>query len=203
MEYFSHLQKDRKLRKVLLSPLPPLKLQPRADIRLMQSIMSQQLSTTVARTLHQRFFAHCGSDKPDIRFIAQMDPALLQAIGLSRAKTSYILNVAQFFTQHSITDRKLRAMPSEQIITLLTQIKGVGRWTVEMLLMFTLAREDVFAVDDLGIQLAMTQLYRLERPLKGNRQDFKNQLLSISERWSPYKTYACLHLWRFKDNPPL
>jgi DNA-3-methyladenine glycosylase II len=72
-----------------------------------------------------------------------------------------------------------------------------------MLLMFTLAREDVFAVDDLGIQLAMTQLYRLERPLKGNRQDFKNQLLSISERWSPYKTYACLHLWRFKDNPPL
>ena len=203
MEYFIHLQKDKRLKKALLSPLAPLKLRPRADIRLMQSIMSQQLNTKVAQTLHTRFFTLCQSSRPDIRRISEMDPALLQGIGLSRAKTAYIQNVARFFIEQKITDRKLRAMPSEEIIGLLTRIKGVGRWTVEMLLMFTLAREDVFPLDDLGIQLAMAQLYRLERPLKGNRQDFNRQLLRISEKWSPYKTYACLHLWSFKDNPPL
>ena len=203
MDYFHHLQKDKRLRKVLLSPLPPLRLQSRADIKLMQSIMSQQLNVKVAHTLHERFFTLCATNKPELSIISNMDPTMLHGIGLSRAKTNYIQNVARFFLEYKITDRKLRSMPSEEIIALLTQIKGVGRWTVEMLLMFTLAREDVFAVDDLGIQVAIAQLYLLERPLKGNKKDFKNQLLSISDRWSPYKTYACLHLWGFKDNPPL
>ena len=74
----------------------------------------------------------------------------------------------------------------------LTEIKGVGRWTVEMLLMFVLAREDVFAVDDIGIQNAMVKLYGLNRKNK----KFKKQILAIAQNWAPFRTYACIYLWR-------
>ena len=88
-------------------------------------------------------------------------------------------------------------MQDEEIVELLTQIKGVGKWTVEMLLMFSLGREDVFAVDDLGIQQAMTKIYKL--PVD-DKKKLKESMLNISSKWSPYRTYACLHLWGWKDN---
>jgi DNA-3-methyladenine glycosylase II len=89
---------------------------------------------------------------------------------------------------------KLGKMTNEEVIGYLTAIKGVGRWTVEMLLMFVLGREDVFAVDDIGIQNAMVRHYALNR----SHKRFKKQILKISEQWSPYRTYACLYLWRWK-----
>jgi DNA-3-methyladenine glycosylase II len=91
-------------------------------------------------------------------------------------------------------------MNNEEVISYLTQIKGVGRWTVEMLLMFALGREDVFAVDDLGIQNAMIRLYNLNFK---DKKKLKTELLRISEKWSPYRTYACKHLWEWKDNTPV
>ncbi len=90
-------------------------------------------------------------------------------------------------------------MDNEDVINYLTQIKGVGRWTVEMILMFTLGREDVFALDDLGIQQAMTHLYKLDG---SDKKQLKQDMLKISARWAPYRTYACMYLWRFKDNKP-
>jgi DNA-3-methyladenine glycosylase II len=105
--------------------------------------------------------------------------------------------VARFFIEHKITDKKLQQMDNESIIELLTQIKGVGKWTVEMLLMFTLGREDVFAVDDLGIQQAMIRLYKLDST---NKKALKEKMLLLSTKWSPYRTYACLHLWQWKDD---
>ncbi|HEY1114636.1 MAG TPA: DNA-3-methyladenine glycosylase 2 family protein, partial [Chitinophagaceae bacterium] len=74
-----------------------------------------------------------------------------------------------------------------------------GRWTVEMLLMFTLGREDVFAVDDYGIQVAMKKIYNLD---DSNKKAFKEKMISLSQKWAPYRTYACLHLWQWKDNSP-
>jgi len=91
-------------------------------------------------------------------------------------------------------------MTDEEVIEYLIPIKGVGRWTVEMLLMFALGREDVFAVDDLGIQNAMIALYRIKRE---DKKKFKEDMLRISKKWSPYRTYACMHLWRWKDNSPI
>ncbi len=91
-------------------------------------------------------------------------------------------------------------MENEDVIAYLTQIKGVGRWTVEMLLMFALGREDVFAIDDWGVQNAMIQLYKLDR---ADKKKFREDLLRISQKWSPYRTYACVHLWRWKDNEPV
>jgi DNA-3-methyladenine glycosylase II len=90
-------------------------------------------------------------------------------------------------------------MNNEEVIAYLTRIKGVGRWTAEMLLMFTLGREDVFALDDLGVRNAMIKLYKLD---DSDKTKLKEDLLRISAKWSPYRTYACLHLWHWKDNSP-
>jgi DNA-3-methyladenine glycosylase II len=90
-------------------------------------------------------------------------------------------------------------MESEDVIELLTQIKGVGRWTVEMLLMFTLGREDLFAVDDYGIQVAMRGIYKID---DASKKEMKEKMIKISKKWAPYRTYACLHLWHWKDNKP-
>src|SRR5829696_7763873 len=96
--------------------------------------------------------------------------------------------------------KKLNRMTNEELIEYFTEIKGVGKWTTEMLLMFALGREDVFAVDDLGIQNAMIGLYKLNNE---DRKILKQEMLRISQKWSPYRTYACLHLWRWKDNIPV
>jgi DNA-3-methyladenine glycosylase II len=109
---------------------------------------------------------------------------------------AYVQNVAQFFMDNKITDKQLYKMQPEEVIELLTQIKGVGRWTVEMLLMFSLGHEDVFAVDDLGIQQAMIRLFKMKYTTK---KELHTKMIAKSKAWSPYKTYACLHLWKWKD----
>jgi DNA-3-methyladenine glycosylase II len=125
---------------------------------------------------------------------------VLRDIGLSNAKAQYVLNVAQFAIDNNLDDKRLKKMSNDEIIDLLTQIKGVGRWTVEMLLMFTLGREDVFAVDDYGIQVAMKKIYKLD---DSNKKEMREKMLKLSQKWSPYRTYACLHLWQYKDNVPV
>ena len=120
----------------------------------------------------------------------------LRSIGLSQSKVYYIQNVAQFFLEHQITDKQLYKMQPDAIIDLLTQIKGVGKWTVQMLMLFSLAQEDVFALDDLGIQQAMIRLYKIKYDTK---KELHTKMLTISNKWTPYRSYACLHLWQWKD----
>ena len=197
MEYMNHLQKDRKLGKVLAAHDPQkLKFHKNICLRLCASIMSQQLSTKVAEVIYRRFLELYGGKEPTPAQILETPPEKLRAIGLSNAKVQYVLNVARFVLEHDLSDKKLLKMSNEEIIDLLTQIKGVGRWTVEMLLMFTLGREDVFAVDDYGIQVAMKKLYKLD---DSNKKEFREKMLRVSEKWTPYRTYACLHLWKWKD----
>jgi DNA-3-methyladenine glycosylase II len=164
------------------------------------SIMSQQLSTKVAHVIHRRFLALFGTKTPTPEQILAMAPEKLRAIGLSNAKTSYVRNVALFAIENGIEYKHLNKLSNEEVITYLTGIKGIGRWTVEMQLMFTLGREDVFAVDDLGIQKAMIKLYRLK---SGSKKELREKMLELSQKWSPYRTYACLHLWHWKDNKPV
>ncbi|HZH94498.1 MAG TPA: DNA-3-methyladenine glycosylase [Flavisolibacter sp.] len=200
MSYIAHLSKDKKLREVLAEQ-DPLELRTRKNIplRLIASIMSQQLSTKVAAVIFKRFLELYGKKEPTPQQIRDTPYDTLKGIGLSNAKTLYVLNVANFCIEHSINDRKLKTMNEEEIIELLTQIKGVGRWTVEMLLMFTLGKEDVFAIDDYGIQSAMKKLYNLD---DSNKKDFRENMLKLSKKWSPYRTYACMHLWNWKDTKP-
>lgn len=197
MEYVVHLEKDRKLSKIVVESLPELTLHKNIPIRLMASIISQQLSTKVAKVIFKRFLELYGGKEPTPAKVLATNPTVLRAIGLSNNKVGYLLNVASFCIQHKITDKKLLQLSNEEIIDLLTQIKGVGKWTVEMLLMFTLGREDVFAVDDLGIQQAMIRLYKLDNT---DKKALKEKMLQLSAKWSPYRTYACLHLWQWKDD---
>lgn len=201
MYYISHLSKDRKLKK-LLEAAKPHKLIKRKNIctYLCASIMSQQLSTKVADVIYQRFLNLYGGKEPTPQQIIKTSSETLRSIGLSNAKASYIKNVAQFELELGMDHKKLNKMRNEEVIEYLTAIKGVGRWTVEMLLMFALGREDVFAIDDLGVQNAMIGLYKLDRT---DKKKFREDLLKISEKWSPYRTYACVHLWRWKDNAPV
>jgi len=161
--------------------------------------MSQQLSTKVARVIKQRFLDLYGVE-PTPQQIVDTPFEKLRAIGLSNAKVNYVQNVARFEIEKGMDHKRLAKMSNEEVITYLTEIKGVGRWTVEMLLMFALGREDLFAIDDLGLQQAVIGLY----DLKHRKKKIMNaRILKISEQWSPYRTYACLYLWRWKDNPPV
>jgi len=196
MNYLEHLQKDKKLARAIGEEVHELKLHPNIPVRMMASIMSQQLSTQVAKVIFKRFLELYKGKEPKPQQVLDTPTTTLRSIGLSNAKVSYVHNVAAFCIEHKITDKKLLAMSNEEIIDLLVQIKGIGKWSVEMLLMFTLGREDVFAVDDLGIQQAMTKLYKLNPE---NKKEMKEKMLKISSKWSPYRTYACLHLWGWKD----
>lgn len=196
MTYKKHLKKDSKLAALLASENYALEKRKNTPIRLIASIISQQLSTKVAKIIFLRFLDLYDGKEPSCQQVIDTSPALLRSIGLSNSKVNYVQNVAHFFEEHAITDRQLYKMSPEEVIELLTQIKGVGRWTVEMLLMFSLGHEDVFAVDDLGIQQAMIQMYKFKYESK---KELRLKMLSKSAIWSPYRTYACLHLWKWKD----
>ena len=200
-DHILHLCKDKKIKK-LIEQNGEYNLIKRKNvyIYLCASIISQQLSTKVAKVIHQRFLDLYGGKEPTPEQIIATAPETLRAIGLSNAKTSYVQNVARFALEQGMDHRKLHKMDNEEVITYLTQIKGVGRWTVEMLLMFALSREDVFALDDLGIQNAMIALYKLDRT---DKKQFREDMLRISKKWSPYRSYACMYLWRYKDNVPV
>jgi DNA-3-methyladenine glycosylase II len=201
MHYIPHLIKDRKLKKLVeIGESHQLKKRKNTCTYLCASIMSQQLSTKVAKVIHGRFLALYDTKEPTPQQIIDTPSEQLRAIGLSNAKVSYVKNVAQFELEHGMDHKKLNKMENEEVIAYLTQIKGVGRWTVEMLLMFALGREDIFAIDDWGVQNAMINLYKLDRT---DKKKFRKDLLRISQKWSPYRTYACLHLWRWKDNAPV
>jgi len=198
MEYRKHLSKDKILKK-LVETGEQHQLQKRKNIcsYLCASIMSQQLSTKVASIIHKRFLALYGNKEPSPQQIIDTPFEKLRGIGLSNAKVSYVQNVARFEMEYGMDAKKLSKMTNEEVIEYLTQIKGVGRWTTEMLLMFALGREDVFAADDLGIQNAMIKLYKLDI---SDKKKIKEEILQLSQKWSPYRTYACLHLWSWKDN---
>ncbi len=200
MKHISHLSKDKKLKKVIDSQ-PPFVLEKRNKVylRLCSSILSQQLSTTVAKVLYKRFLALYNGKEPAAKQILNTPAETFRSIGFSNAKASYVRNVCRFFLENKITDARLHEMSNQEVIDLLTQIKGVGKWTVEMILMFTLGREDVFAMDDLGLKQSVIKLYNIKET---DKKIVYQKIEKISLKWSPYRTYASRYLWNWKDNPP-
>jgi DNA-3-methyladenine glycosylase II len=201
MQHLAHLSKDKKLKKIIDLQEPYiLKKRKPVWLHLCASIMSQQLSTKVADVIYQRFLKLYPRKKPTLQLIIDTPVETLRGIGLSNAKASYVKNVCVFFMEEKITDATLDKMSNEELIKYLSQIKGVGQWTVEMILMFTLGREDVLALDDLGIQQSMAKLYNLDT---SNKKELREKMLYHSAKWSPYRTYACRYLWGWKDNVPV
>ncbi|OJJ22305.1 Fe-S cluster assembly protein HesB [marine bacterium AO1-C] len=201
-EIEKHLKKDPYLKRVIEEATETLALEPpRKDIylALVRSILGQQLSTKAAATIYQRFLELFPKNYPSPALVVKSEVDTLKSAGLSKQKATYIQNVANFAINPGLEFDQLNVKTDEEIIQYLTKIKGVGRWTVEMLLMFAFQRPDVFSVDDLGIQQAIKKLYNL----KEEKKELKNKMIEIAEVWKPYRTIACRYLWRWKDNTPL
>ena len=163
---------------------------------LIKAIVSQQLSVKAAATIYKRFLSLFDGISPSATILLETDIEILKSVGLSKQKTTYIREVALFSQNNDISIEFINQKTNEEVIEYLTQIKGVGRWTVEMLLMFTLLRPDVFPVADLGIQQAMQKLLNTEE--KG--KEFIKKMKKHSEKWKPYRTIAALYLWKWKDS---
>jgi len=197
-----HLKNDLLLKKVIDNTvLEDINRAESVYESLLRSIISQQLSVKVAATIHGRFIKLFKDQYPAPEQLLKMDIEVLRSAGLSRQKASYVQNVANFFIKENLLNQQdWKGEKDEEIIEKLITIKGVGKWTVQMILMFTLDRPDVFPIDDLGIQQAMIRLYKLEDKYTKDRQgkkDLRKKLLQISEPWSPFRTLACRYLWRW------
>lgn len=167
---------------------------------LLESIVSQQLSVKVANVIFNRFLTLFPDNYPHPEHVIAIEMDQLRSVGLSGQKASYLQNVAQFALENDLEQMDWAAMSDEEIVAFLTQIKGVGKWTVQMLLMFTLGRPDIFPVDDLGIQQAMQRLFNIEEQ---NTRELKLKMVELAEPWRPWRTVASRYLWRWKDSSPI
>lgn len=161
---------------------------------LAESIMYQQLSGKAAATIISRFRKLWpGVSFPSPRQVVGMPASRMRKVGVSRQKISYLKDLARKTLSGYVAIKTLNSLNDEAVIQHLVAVKGIGRWTAEMFLMFALGRQDVFPVDDLGIQKGLTHAYRLRA------KPTKERMLKIAEKWRPYRTLASLYLWRSVD----
>lgn len=198
-EIKSHLKKDKKLKKVI-DRIVIATPKPRTDLylSLLRAIAGQQLSVKAAATIWERVLNLFPDNYPSPEAILLIDLEKLRGAGLSYQKAGYIKNIAQFSLDETLDYKKLKRKSDDELIDYLTQIKGVGRWTVEMLLMFSLVRGNILPLDDLGIQNAIKKIYELNTTGK----QLKAEMEQIAQQWQPYRTFACMYLWRSLDKIP-
>lgn len=181
-------RRDPKLREALKHGL---ELEPDRDYfrALCQSIVWQQLAGKAAQKIWDRL---AGTIEIEPEKVVSAGPEKLRSAGLSSRKAGYLIGIAQAFVDGTIS-RDFAGMDDEQVIAELTKLRGVGRWTAEMFLIFSLGRMDIFAADDYGLRKAVQKLYGLEQ-LPG-----RAELEEITSRWKPYRTVASLALWKWMD----
>jgi DNA-3-methyladenine glycosylase II len=163
---------------------------------LVRSITGQQLSTRAAATIYGRLTGLYGGRTPTPEQIIATDPAKLREIGLSNAKAAYLRDLAEHIVDGELPVDRLDELSDEDVYDTLIAVKGLGRWTIDMFLMFHLGRPDVLPVGDLGIRRAIQVEYGLEELPKPARIE------EIAETWRPHRTLACLYLWESLDNRP-
>jgi DNA-3-methyladenine glycosylase II len=163
---------------------------------LLRSIVGQQLSTKAARTIYERLTEIFGGRTPTPRELLDVDPELIREAGLSRAKVSYLRDLAEHVEDGELDLQSLPELDDEEVAAQLIAIKGLGQWTVDMFLIFHLGRPDVLPVGDLGIRRAVQVQYGL-KDLPDARK-----LEEIAEPWRPRRSLACLYLWTSLDNAP-
>ena len=191
-----HLQKNDPVLKRIIKLVGPFHAKTKRDRfgALVSFIVSQQISVAAARTINTRLLeAMCGLDaepKFTPESILKFDVDGLRKLGVSRQKAAYVLDLAEKVHSGVVQLDVLPRRTDDIVIETLTQVKGVGVWTAQMFLMFSLGRMDVFPCDDLGIKNAINQHYNL-----GGLPD-KSKMLEIAVPWRPYATVACWYLWQ-------
>jgi len=193
----SHFKKYDPILFSLVENSPIEQLTPRLPkeyfVSLCREIIGQQLSGRVADVIFSRFEDLFRTKVITPKEILRVSHETLRGIGMSRAKVRYVKDLAEKVDSHSLDLGALTDMSEGEVIAVLTEINGVGPWTAEMFLMFTLGREDVFSYGDLGLKKAIKELYGLKK------DPTKKEMERLSGKWKPYRTYAALALWKFKD----
>jgi 3-methyladenine DNA glycosylase/8-oxoguanine DNA glycosylase len=191
-EAVAHLQaSDAALAEVIrrVGPFEP-SFEPDLWWSLVDAIVSQQLSIKAAATIVGRLERLAPEGRPGPEEILAAPEEALRGCGLSRAKTVYVRDLAARWRDGSLDPARIPELDDEAVVEELTRVKGIGRWTAEMILIFTLGRPDVLPVDDVGLQIAAQQAYGLpERPGRA-------ELARLGEAWRPFRTAASLYLWR-------
>lgn len=191
--YNKQMFSDRILKK-LAKKYPAPKFEDKSEKlfeSLIESIISQQLSVKASDTIFKRFKGLFKKDFPTPKDIVSKEDEKIRSAGISFQKISYLKSVADAFISDLIDLKKIKKMSDQEVIDTLTQIRGVGRWTAEMILMFTLGRPDVFSLGDGGLRRAIKNLYHLTDDKK---------ILKLSETWKPNRTAACWYLWKSLEN---
>jgi len=190
----SHLKMSDPIMRGIIARVGPCRIEygPPEFHSLAESIVYQQLNGRAAETIFDRFTALAG-DPVTPRRILKLTDAQLRSVGLSKQKSSYLRDMAERAARGELNFGNLHRLSDEEVIKHLTQVKGVGEWTAQMFLMFTLRRPNVLPTGDLGVQMAIKKHYnkrKLPKPA---------QMEKIAKAWEPYRSVACWYLWRSLD----
>jgi len=195
----AHLKKVDPVMLELIEKVGSCTLEPRAEgthfDAIARSIVFQQLSGKAASTIHGRFEGLYGGRSPLPVELTVTSDEQLRAVGLSRGKSAYLKDLAARVVSGELSVETLHELSDEEIIAALTRVKGIGRWTAQMFLMFRLGRPDVLPDLDLGVQKAIQKAYRLRKLPTPER------VRKIGAKWAPYRTVASWYLWRLLDAP--
>ena len=189
----AHLARRDKVLRKLIRRFPEADLVSRGDAfqTLARAIVGQQISVKAAQSIWGRFAECVGKVTPEN--VAAREDTALRACGFSGQKVSYVKDLARRFASGEVKPRRWGRLDDEAIIEELVAVKGIGRWTVEMFLIFHLKRPDVLPVDDLGLRRAMEREYNRGKPLT------RDEMRAIGEPWAPYRSVATWYLWRSLD----
>jgi DNA-3-methyladenine glycosylase II len=182
----------------VISAVGPCRIEVRAEgthfQALARSIVFQQLSGKAASTIHARFNALCPGGAASPEAVLAASDAKLRSAGLSRQKIGYLRDLSRKVADGTLPLDHVHSLADDELITHLVQVKGIGRWTAQMFLMFRLGRRDVLPELDLGIQNAIRRAYRMRK------RPTPKQVKKIGAKWTPHSTVACWYLWRSLDN---
>lgn len=190
-----HLTRRDPVLRLVIDRVGPFTLTPRRGgyRMLVRSILSQQISIAAARTIRERLQALLPGGRITATAIASLSDDQLRSAGISAQKRGYLRDLTERTLDGSLSYRRIARLDDEAAIAELTQVRGIGRWTAQMFLLFSLGRPDVFAPDDLGIRTAMIRLYALsDRPSHA-------ELHAIAAAWQPWRSVASWYLWRELD----
>ncbi len=187
-----HFNKNDKAMAKIIKRVGPIKLKPNKKyfLVLCRSIISQQISVKAADAIMDRFLKLFPKQTPTPQRVREISESKIREAGLSKQKIAYMKDLSKKFLDKTINPRKFQFMKNEEIIESLTQVYGVGRWTAEMFLIFSLGRPDVFPVGDLGVRAAIKNIYNLAT--MPSAKDLK----PYGEKWAPYETVGSWYAWR-------
>ncbi len=192
-KWLTHFRKHDPKISGIIKKVGPLRLKSNKQyfVVLVRSIVSQQISVKAADTIYSRFTALFKGRRPNAAHILELSDEAMKQAGLSRQKTTYLKDLAHHFSEGLIKPRRFSSLENQEIINQLIQVKGIGRWTAEMFLIFSLNRLDVLPVDDLGLQAGTQKIHNLK-----SRPDAK-KMRTIGARWHPYESVATWYTWQW------